>query len=92
MQCVWENSLYLWHTNTNRYSPSHNSLGRWLWVLNYLPSHGTWGVFIIHGMCYIEVFLPKREEFDSYQAVRAARPSPALHRAVAWKKQQEKKI
>lgn len=74
-----------------QYSPSRDSLGRWLWVLEHTPSCGTRGVFIIHGVCSVEFFLPKHEQVDSYQAVRVAWPPPALPRAVAQKKQQEKK-
>lgn len=74
-----------------QYSPSRDSLGRWLWALEHTPSCGTPGVFIIHGLCSVEFFLPKHEKADSYQAVRAAWPPPALPCAVAQRKQQEKK-
>lgn len=50
------------------------------------PSRGTRRVFIIHGVRYVEFFLPKREEVDSQQAARAAQPPPALPHAAARKK------
>ena len=83
MQRVRESSPYLWHTDRNRCSPSHGSLGRWLWALERSPGRSTWGVFIIHGVCCIEIFLPECEEVDSHWAARAAQPPPALLHATA---------